>query len=141
MTRINAGVSPKELTNSHLMAEHYEMKRIANRVASGRYNQDNIPTKFKLGVGHVKFFYNKLGYLLKRYKRVRMECLERGFNVQDYSSSWDGVPKEMMNDYKPTKDARKLVLNRIKEKILANQDFFIKKDLTNKRVYDIINAE
>ena len=30
MTRINAGIPPKKLTNRHLLAEHREIKRIPN---------------------------------------------------------------------------------------------------------------
>ena len=60
MTRINAGIPPAELTNKHLIAEHREIKRIPNCIAKGKYKMEGIPDKFKLGTGHVKFFYNKL---------------------------------------------------------------------------------
>ena len=63
MTRINVGIPPAELVNQHLIAEHREIKRIPNCIAKGKYNMDGIPDKFKLGTGHVKFFYNKLLYL------------------------------------------------------------------------------
>ena len=64
MTRINVGIPPAELTDKHLLAEHREIKRIPNCIAKGKYNMEGIPDKFKLGKGHVKFFYNKLEYLL-----------------------------------------------------------------------------
>ena len=60
MTRINIGVSPNELIGKHLLAEHREIKRIPNCIKKGRYKMIGIPDKFKLGTGHVKFFYNKL---------------------------------------------------------------------------------
>ena len=63
MTRINVGIPPAELINQHLIAEHREIKRIPNCIAKGKYNMDNIPRRFKLGKGHVKFFYDKLEYL------------------------------------------------------------------------------
>ena len=66
MTRINVGIPPAELINQHLIAEHREIKRIPNCIAKGKYNMDGIPDKFKLGTGHVKFFYNKL---FKKYSR------------------------------------------------------------------------
>ena len=28
------------------------------------------------------------------------ECINRGFNVQNYINAWDNVPNELMNDYK-----------------------------------------
>lgn len=67
MTRINVGIPPRELTNKHLTAEHREIKRIPNAVKTGKAKMVGIPAQFTLGTGHVKFFYNKLGYLRQRY--------------------------------------------------------------------------
>lgn len=119
MTRINIGINPKTLTDRHLMAEHREMKRIPNVVSKGRYNLKNVPPQFTLGKGHVSFFYDKLGYLLERYKEIHEECRKRGFNVQNYTSSWDGVPKELMNSYTPTQRDIDIVTERILDR-LAN---------------------
>ena len=117
MTRINVGIPPAELLNKHLIAEHREIKRIPNCVAKGKYNMDGIPNRFKLGKGHVKFFYNKLLYLKNRYIKLYNECISRGFNVQNYSSAWDNVPKELMNDYQPKQIDRIIIKNRINEKV------------------------
>jgi deoxyribonuclease (pyrimidine dimer) len=119
MTRINIGVRPIELENKHLMAEHRELKRIPNVVRKGRYNLKNVPAQFTLGKGHVSFFYDKLGYLKKRYIELYEECRKRGFNVQNYLSSWDGVPEELMNDYTPTERDIAIVKERIADR-LAN---------------------
>ena len=88
MTRINVGIQPAELNDQHLIAEHREIKRIPNCVAKGKYNMEGIPNKFKLGTGHVKFFYNKLLYLKFRYASLHTECIRRGFNVQNYIGAW-----------------------------------------------------
>ncbi len=96
MTRINIGVPPTTLTNKHLMAEHRELKRIPNVVSRGRYNLKTAPPEFTLGKGHVSFFYNKLGYLFKRYEELYTECRARGMNVQYYGSSRDGFPPELV---------------------------------------------
>tara|TARA_R110000824_G_scaffold9732_1_gene43120 strand:+ start:397 stop:756 length:360 start_codon:yes stop_codon:yes gene_type:complete len=117
MTRINVGISPTELTDKHLLAEHREIKRIPNCIAKGRYNMEGIPDKFKLGKGHVKFFYNKLQYLFLRYVKLHLECKYRGFNVQNYSKAWDNLPEELLNYYRPTKRDRLIVQQRIKEKL------------------------
>lgn len=116
MTRINVGIDPKILTTAHLNAEAREIKRVPNMVKSGRAKLQGIPSQFTLGTGHVKFFYSRLGYLLKRYRKVRDECKARGYNVQDYESVWDGVPKELMNDYEPTDSDRKIVMERLVSK-------------------------
>ena len=74
MTRINVGIPPAELNGRHLIAEHREIKRIPNLVNRGRYSLDNQPDTFKLGKGHVKFFYDKLLYLKRRYDSLFDEC-------------------------------------------------------------------
>ena len=117
MTRINVGIPPAELVNQHLIAEHREIKRIPNCIAKGRYNMDGIPDRFKLGTGHVKFFYNKLLYLKSRYTKLYEECINRGFNVQNYINAWDNVPHELMNDYQPTEVDRDIIKERINLKL------------------------
>lgn len=119
MTRINLGIPPAQLTNKHLIAEHRELKRVPNAIAKGKYNLKNIPSQFTLGKGHVSFFYDKLGYLKDRYVDLYNECLLRGFNVQNYEASWDGVPQELMNGYVPTVRDIEIIRERIAER-LAN---------------------
>ena len=116
MTRINVGIPPTELVNQHLIAEHREIKRIPNCIAKGKYNMDGIPDKFKLGIGHVKFFYNKLLYLKNRYISLYNECIKRGFNVQNYINAWDNVPQELMNDYTVEANDIKIIKQRIDER-------------------------
>lgn len=114
MTRVNVGILPQELPSKLLLAEHREMKRIPNVVASGRCCLEHIPVQFTLGIGHVRFFYNKLTYLYKRYAAIHNECLLREFNVQDYSYCWHGIPSNLLNDYTPTESDRQLIIDRIK---------------------------
>ena len=117
MTRINVGIPPAKLTGKHLITEHREIKRIPNCIAKGKYNMEGIPDKYKLGTGHVKFFYNKLLYLKNRYIKLYVECIKRGFNVQYYIKAWDNVPKELMGDYQPTPNDKKIIKQRIKDKL------------------------
>lgn len=116
MTRINAGVNPMKLSRQHLLAEHREIKRIPNMVRQGRVNLNGIPEKFCLGTGHVKFFYNKLGYLLERYTAILTECRRRGYNVTNYAHAWDGIPDNLMGSWEPTREDYDLVMARIKER-------------------------
>lgn len=120
MTRINCGISPIELHKKHLLAEHRELVRIPNCISKGRYNMKGKPDKFKLGTGHVKFFYDKLLYLQKRYEQLYSECINKGFNVTYYGSAWDNVPKELMNDYHPTIEDIEIIKARITERIPKN---------------------
>ena len=122
MTRINVGIPPVELINQHLIAEHREIKRIPNCIAKGKYNMEGIPDKFKLGTGHVKFFYNKLLYLKNRYTSLYNECIKRGFNVQNYINAWDNVPQDLMNDYKVKDNDIKIIKQRIYERRFNKQN-------------------
>jgi deoxyribonuclease (pyrimidine dimer) len=115
MTRINT-IPPQELCDKHLMAEIREITRIPNTVKSGKARIEGIPETFRLGSGHVKFFYDKIFYLQKRYKQLYDECQYRGFNVQDNSGSFKGIPIELMNDWTPTPDSIKLIRERLEEK-------------------------
>lgn len=117
MTRINCGIPPAELVDKHLLAEHREIKRIPNTVKSGKAKVENIPTKFCLGKGHVKFFYDKLMYLHIRYDMIYEECINRGFKVQDYSQAFEEVPNHLYNWYEPSDQDRALVRERIKERL------------------------
>ncbi len=117
MTRINVGVKPAELNSKHLIAEHREIKRIPNLIKKGKYSLDGMPEQFKLGTGHVKFFYNKLRYLHGRYTSLYNECINRGFNVTNYDECFDDLPTELYNDYQPTAIDRELILERIKERL------------------------
>ena len=122
MTRINVGIPPADLVNQHLIAEHREIKRIPNCVAKGKYNMEGIPKRFKLGTGHVKFFYNKLLYLKNRYISLYNECIKRGFNVQYYISAWDNVPQELMNDYKVKANDCRIIRQRINERLTKTKN-------------------
>lgn len=113
------GYPVKDLTTKHLIAEHREIKRIPNTIVSGKAIVKDIPETFRLGAGHVKFFYDKLGYLLNRYRELYAECLRRGFNVQDYSGAWDEVPSHLMGDYTPTESDKALIQELIRSKLRA----------------------
>jgi hypothetical protein len=117
MTRINVGVQPSELVGKHLIAEHREIKRIPNAIKSGRFNMKGIPKEFTLGTGHVKFFYNKILYLKKRYELIYQECRNRGYNVSNFIESFNDIPKEYMGNYTPTQKDRDLIIERINSKL------------------------
>lgn len=114
MTRINAAIKPAELPSKLLLAELREIKRIPNTIHKAKI--DGIPEVFRLGGGHVKFFYDKGLYTLKRYLALRDESLKRGFNVQDFSEAWNEYPKELMNDWAETECARQIIIERIQSK-------------------------
>lgn len=117
MTRISSTIHPIELCDKMLIAEHREIKRIPNTIKSGKAVIKDIPDDFRLGTGHVKFFYNKLLYLHKRYKQLHAECLERGFNVADYNECFDGLPTSLYKDWEAPDSVRQLLIQRINERL------------------------
>ena len=117
MTRINVGIPPKQLTRQHLIAEHREIKRIPNVIAKGKFNLKGQPKEFTLGTGHVKFFYDKLGYLKKRYEEIYFECRRRGYDVTYYGDAWNGIPENMMGDYQPTIKDIEIITERINQRL------------------------
>jgi hypothetical protein len=128
MTRINACINPLVLCDQHLLAEHREIKRIPNVIRSGKAKLTGIPTKFSLGKGHVKFFYNKLGYLQNRYAHLHQECLARGFNVTDYSDCFIGFDDSLYGflDFDPS--IKSILQSRIVERLKTMKSIKFKSD-------------
>lgn len=116
MTRINCGIKPELLTKPHLLAEHREIKRIPNNIRKGKYNLNDVPAEFKLGSGHVKFFYDKLLYLKNRYEEIYNVCLNKKLNVTYFGDAWDGCPNHLMNDYIPSQRDIDIVSERLMER-------------------------
>lgn len=128
MTRINVGIDPSELNARMLIAEHREIKRIPNAIKSGRFSMKGQPTKFTLGTGHVKFFYDKLGYLKHRYSLLYAECIKRKFNVTYFGECFEGIENKYMGVYKPSKNDRDIIMARISERL---EEIRIKKEIDN----------
>jgi deoxyribonuclease (pyrimidine dimer) len=129
MTRINADLPPRLLTDQHLFAEYREMRRIPKSLlksmgaGSTADLAARIPPIFCLGRGHVTFFYDKGLFLTARYALLRTELLARGYRLND-----DGVfdnlgiyqrhPEFMGNgSFRFDAAARLLVVERITERI------------------------
>lgn len=122
MTRINL-VPPQELCDQHLLAEHRELTRIPNAVAKGKFSLKGQPIDYKLGEGHVRFFFNKLGFLKKRYDLLHTECKARGFNVQYFWQNELPTDPNLWLDYEPTEQALKANRERIAERMPAKARF------------------
>lgn len=122
MTRINV-VQPSELSRQHLVAEYREITRLPGNLnawlnrKSKPHSFDEIPAEYKLGTGHVKFFYNKFQYLEKRFEAIIEEMLARGYNPNFTDSRiFKRVDKQFYNDYTPTEEAIAINRARIKER-------------------------
>ena len=130
MTRINI-VQPKELTDQHLVAEYREIFMVGSALQrslkSKSWDIDNIPERYTLNKGHVKFFYDKGEYLFKRYDDIREEMISRGMNPDPErvfkTEQW---PNELYNDWTPDKDDYKIIRKRIQERISEKPDWYRK---------------
>lgn len=106
MTRINL-VDPASLCDKHLGAEYRELPRVFGlvRAASvrGEHPADlRNPTEFRLGAGHVRFFYSRLGWVVERYMLLVQECHRRGRIVNFASPDIAGIPAEWFGYWQPT---------------------------------------
>lgn len=122
MTRINV-VDPKTLSREHLIAEYREITRVPGNLKkslnrkSKPFSLQEIPSEYTLGTGHVKFFYDKMQYLEKRFLSLVDEMVRREYNPQHRDGSiFRTCPPNFYNDYKPTADAVKINKQRIKER-------------------------
>ena len=119
MTRINSAIPVQHLTDEHLLAEHREIKRLPyclERSLKSR-SKRRIPSEFCLGTGHVLFFLNKMKFVLRRYKELFTECCKRGFTVTDYSSNFENISMDYLNDYIPTNTEKEILIKRISERL------------------------
>lgn len=118
MTRINV-VPLSELTIKHLVAEYRELPRIFT--LARRYSHPSeidIPPVYTLGKGHMKFFCDKLGWLVARQQILIDEMKARGYNPQfGVDNLLDGIDKAFVGDYVVTDEALEINRARIKERL------------------------
>ena len=60
MSNINSGIKTIRLTDKHLLEEHRTILGVIKSIKSGKAIIKDIPEKYTLGKGHIKFFYNKI---------------------------------------------------------------------------------
>jgi deoxyribonuclease (pyrimidine dimer) len=121
MTRVNV-VPPRELHGKHLLAEYREIPRIPTTVRKhqlkGRVPGDfKIPPEYKLGTGHVTFFYNKLGFIQQRFNQLVQECKRRGYDIQYTEMPLDDIDQHWLGYYHVTDDALRINRERILQRM------------------------
>jgi deoxyribonuclease (pyrimidine dimer) len=121
LTRINV-VPPSQLSVKHLVAEYREITRLPGNLKKSLerktkpFSSLEIPPEYVLGSGHVKFFYDKMFFLQKRFESLVEEMLTRGYNPKFTDSSIFKVDTRFYNDYTPTNTALELNRARIAER-------------------------
>lgn len=129
MTRINL-VPVVELYDQHLLAEIRELPRVVT------YTEDiyskrrvvQIPSRYTLGTGHVKFFVNKLEFLSDRQQHLVEEALARGFNVSfdmdAFCSRVKSLPSTYLNDFIPSNSEIELNRERLRERFNQRPNWY-----------------
>jgi hypothetical protein len=121
MTRINL-IPPRNLSSKHLVAEYREIARVPQNLRKSLsrktpFSEAEIPPKYVLGKGHVKFFYDKMFFLADRFDAIVKEMLRRGYNPQYRDSSiFLQCDDKFKNNYEPDEEAIELNVKRIKER-------------------------
>jgi deoxyribonuclease (pyrimidine dimer) len=121
MTRINV-VPVEKLHRTHLVAEYKEITRVYGLVRKQLQSKKKLPTDlprdYTLGTGHVKFFYNKLGYITNRYNSLVQEMVARGYNPNPISINdlSEGIDSRYFQGYTPTPEACSLNIARLIER-------------------------
>lgn len=130
MTRINV-VPEQELSDCHLAGEYHEISRVFELVRKSPHTRKPvcIPKEYLLGRDHVRFFYDKLGYIARRYISLALEMRYRAFKrgqdsavdmhivLEIVECAHDSIPDDRWwNDYQPTPEALALNRARIEER-------------------------
>lgn len=135
MTRINT-IDPFDLLDQHLFAEWRELPRI---FALARYWSDSgerskIPDSYRLGTGHVRFFYDKLQWLAFRHAILTSELLARGYNLGngyielgEYIGWMKAEYPQLWNGWEPNAEAHRINLERLQDKLDMRPDFYTQK--------------
>lgn len=126
MTRINV-VPVETIHGRQLAGEYLELPRVfahmLQRVETGNL-PDKIPPEYVLGTGHVTFFFDKLGYLEKRYAEVCAEMRWRGYDItpKNLRAKFSMIPDKWWGDYTPTADALRINQERIDERLASMKE-------------------
>lgn len=137
MTRINANIDPADLCDQHLLAEYREIVRIPNHVLKHKINFTQIPDTFRLGTGHVKFFYNKIGFLHYRFNFLKHNLNHRGIKNNIEDDSFIKVFQQQPECYCNTNVnyGNSIVVDRIIERVLLMKKVTMKGIAIDKEKY------
>lgn len=123
MTRINL-LPPIKLTDSHLIAEIKEINQLSGSFRKSLSSKsgiktERIPKRFTLNTGHVYFFYDKALYLHKRFNLLKIEALNRKFEITaEFNNEWLlAGRRDLYNDWQPCDEDISLIVARIKTRL------------------------
>lgn len=115
--RINV-INPKYLADNHLIAEYRETKMSTfNYIRSSKtkngIDKSRISQRYTLNKGHAYMWYNKFGYIKKRFEAIVHEMKERGFATNCTEINYNGIPEDAFGDFIPDEKDIRINLDRI----------------------------
>lgn len=130
MTRINV-IPVEQLSSPHLASEHYEIVRVyrlvRDAVDRGEKPDDwRNPDTYRMGAGHVRFFYPRLGFIRKREIDLLLEIMFRGIPPVRELDLGEGIPPEWFGEYEPDEAARITNRARLIERNLQTEKMVMK---------------
>ena len=126
--RINV-INPKYLTDQHLVAEYREMKMITyyyvkSSEKKGGIDKDKISERYTLNTGHAYMWYDKFGYIEKRFRSICKEMRARDFKCDYDKLNYTGIPKSAFGDFIPTQEDIEVNLSRVIERLYKQPDWY-----------------
>lgn len=116
--RINI-IKPRFLTDNHLIAEYRETKMATYYYVRSKESKNGIDRKliserYTLNKGHGYMWYDKFGYLQKRFVWIIEEMKVRGFQTNFTELNFAGIDEEWnYGDFNPTQEDIRINLDRI----------------------------
>lgn len=120
MTRINT-INPNHLVDAHLLAEYRELPMVIGslkrslRTRTPQQIAKRVPSAYTLNKGHVSFFFNKQGYLIRRFTNLCVELRRRGYDIkpEERNIDFEAFPMEFREDWHPDMAAHHINIERI----------------------------
>lgn len=125
--RINC-VPVEYLADQHLRAEWVEMLMLPAYLKRSYKSKNGLVfssnTKYTLGVGHARFFYDKVLYCMDRYYDIMIEMQKRGFKTNPSLIFPDYLPSNCFGAWEPNTDDIHTNLNRIIARIQVKPNWY-----------------
>jgi deoxyribonuclease (pyrimidine dimer) len=126
--RINV-IDPRYLADQHLVAEYRELKMLPKSLlrtlrSKKGFDSKKVSKHYTLNTGHGYFFYNKVQFIVDRFKLILKEMEYRKFTTNFRELPLDGIPKEFFGNYKITEEAIQINLERIRLRIAGKPTWF-----------------
>lgn len=129
--RINV-CNPIWLADQHLIAEYRELKMLPKSLLRSINSKKglklkDIPKEYTLNKGHGYFFYDKVGFIIKRFNDVLLEMENRKFTTNYKTLYLVDIPQNLFGMYEPTDEAKLINLERIRLRIAGKPNWFLYK--------------